>query len=63
MIKKWGFEEFNEWANEVLTLDLAAYKQRQLQRRINTVMKQAGASNLYDYSKKLNRMQTFVKNF
>lgn len=53
MIKKWGFEEFNAWANEVLTLDLAAYKQRQLQRRINTVMKQAGVSNLYDYSKKI----------
>lgn len=44
------FEEFYSWAAVHLELNLMAYKQTQLQRRINTVMGQAGASTLAEYS-------------
>lgn len=47
---EWNFEQFYKWAYTYLNLDLEAYKEKQLQRRINTVMTQAGASSLQDYS-------------
>lgn len=46
----WKFEDFYEWANTHLGLNLTAYKQRQLQRRINTVMENAGTVSLENYS-------------
>lgn len=49
----WEFEEFYDWADKNLELNLAAYKQRQLQRRINTVMGQAGTTSLQEYSELL----------
>lgn len=45
------FEAFYKYVRKEFDLDLDAYKQNQLQRRITTVMKSAGASNLEDYSK------------
>lgn len=44
------FENFYSWAAAYLELNLMAYKQTQLQRRINTVMGQAGVSTLSDYA-------------
>jgi len=44
------FEYFNEWARDSLKLDLSAYKEKQLQRRIGTVMNSAGAKNLREYA-------------
>lgn len=44
------FEKFYSWAAVYLGLNLMAYKQTQLQRRINTVMGQAGVSTLAEYS-------------
>lgn len=46
----WNFEDFYEWANIHLGINLSAYKQRQLQRRINTVMENAGTLSLEQYS-------------
>lgn len=47
------FKEFYIWAKKELGLDLISYKQKQLQRRINTVRDKAGAENLKEYSKML----------
>lgn len=47
------FEKFYHWTNQYLELDLSSYKQRQLQRRITTVMENAGVSSLEDYSKRI----------
>ena len=46
----WDFEEFYAWTTEFLELDLSSYKQRQLQRRITTVMENAGTDSLEAYS-------------
>lgn len=46
-----NFEYFYKWAMRYLNLDLESYKQKQLQRRIGTIMKTAGASNLEEYAK------------
>ena len=43
------YENFYEWVRKRLGLDLKSYKQRQLQRRINTVMEKSGARNLKEY--------------
>lgn len=44
------FNFFNNWVYENLNIDLDAYKERQLQRRISTVMQRAGASTLEEYA-------------
>lgn len=46
-----NFDYFYDYVKKELNLDLSAYKDKQLQRRITTVMKSAGASYLEDYSK------------
>lgn len=46
-----NFDSFYGYVRKELNLDLNAYKEGQLQRRITTVMKSAGASNLEEYSK------------
>lgn len=51
------FEQFYKWIKRNLNLDLTAYKQKQLQRRINTVMKSSGASNLEEYAKLIDTEQ------
>lgn len=45
------FNFFYDWAKKYLGLDLDAYKETQLQRRISTVMRNAGAVNLREYAK------------
>lgn len=45
------FDFFNDWVRDELKIELDAYKEKQLQRRIATVMKSSGADNLRDYAK------------
>ncbi|WP_207740750.1 CheR family methyltransferase [Alkalibacter mobilis] len=44
------FDFFKNWVRERLKVDLNAYKEKQLHRRIGTVMKSAGAKNLREYA-------------
>lgn len=44
-----NFDYFYEAIRNELNLDLSAYKDRQLQRRISTIMKSAGVYSLEDY--------------
>lgn len=46
----WDFKQFNNWAERHLKLDLHSYKEKQLQRRINTIMTRSGAVSLREYS-------------
>lgn len=46
----WNFEQFYNWAERTLNLDLHSYKEKQLQRRINTIMTRSGAASLREYS-------------
>ena len=45
-----NFNLFNDWARDELNIELDAYKEKQLQRRITTVMKSSGADNLKEYA-------------
>lgn len=45
------FDLFYKWVRSNLNLDLFSYKQRQLQRRINTVMRSSGAKDLVEYKR------------
>ncbi len=45
-----NFEFFYDWVQENLNINLCAYKEVQLQRRISTVMRGAGASSLEEYA-------------
>lgn len=44
------FVFFYKWAKDKLNIDLNAYKENQLQRRILTVMKSSGAKDLREYA-------------
>lgn len=44
------FDFFYRWTQDNLSLNLSAYKETQLQRRIATIMKSSGAANLQDYA-------------
>lgn len=45
-----NFDFFYKWVQKNLNLNLDAYKETQLQRRIATVMRSAGVDNLEDYA-------------
>lgn len=47
---KQDFKDFYLWLFRELNLELSGYKQKQLQRRITTVMKKSGAENLKAYA-------------
>lgn len=57
------FDFFYDWASKKLGLDLNAYKEQQLQRRIATVMRSAGASNLKDYARLIESDETIKRAF
>lgn len=59
----WKFEEFYEWANDYFNIDLHAYKENQLQRRINTIMERSGATTLDNYSELLEKDSTIRQRF
>src|SRR5699024_31130 len=58
-----NFDGFYEWVNQNLQLDLHAYKEKQLQRRISTVMKQAGAGTLEEYAEVMDKDNHVKKEF
>ncbi|MBP1042024.1 protein-glutamate O-methyltransferase CheR [Vagococcus sp. BWB3-3] len=45
-----NFDEFYQWVKDNLGIELAAYKEKQLQRRILSVMRNSGAKTLLDYT-------------
>lgn len=49
------FVFFYDWVFKNLNIDLDAYKEGQLQRRIGTVMKRAGSSSLQDYARLISK--------
>jgi chemotaxis protein methyltransferase CheR len=58
-----NFEQFYDYVRNELNLDLNAYKEKQLQRRITTVMKSSGVSTLEDYSKLITRDEAIRTKF
>lgn len=44
------YDFFKEWVKKKLKIDLHAYKEKQLHRRIATVMTSAGVSDLRSYA-------------
>ncbi|MEG0293556.1 CheR family methyltransferase [Enterococcus sp.] len=48
-----NFEFFNQWVEQKLGIQLEAYKERQMQRRIGNIMQTAGVSTLEAYAKLL----------
>lgn len=57
------FDYFYDWAKKKLNLDLRAYKQKQLQRRITTVMRNGGAASLEEYSKLIEKDANIKQQF
>jgi chemotaxis protein methyltransferase CheR len=49
------FEQFNQWVTDRLGVQLAAYKESQMQRRILTIMENSGAKNLKEYQRLLEK--------
>lgn len=49
------FKNFERWIYRNLSIDLTAYKPKQLQRRILSIMKRTGFSNLVDFSYAIQR--------
>lgn len=60
---KMDFDFFNDWAKDELNIELNAYKEKQLQRRITTIMKSSGAENLKAYAKLINKDEAIRKTF
>lgn len=60
---KADFDYFNDWAKDQLNIELDAYKEKQLQRRILTVMKSSGADNLKEYAKLIKEDRNVRKSF
>lgn len=52
---KLDFNFFNNWVQANLNINLDAYKENQLQRRISTVMRGAGATTLQEYAKLIDK--------
>lgn len=61
---KQQFDDFYTWGKQELNIELNGYKERQLQRRIVTIMRKNGLENLKDYAKLLtnnpSRKQEFL---
>ncbi|MPW24758.1 chemotaxis protein CheR [Alkalibaculum sp. M08DMB] len=57
------FDFFYKWAKSKLNIELDAYKENQLQRRITTVMKSSGATNLKDYAELISKDQQIKRIF
>lgn len=49
------FVVFNQWVSDRLGVQLAAYKESQMQRRILTIMEHSGAKNLQEYQRLLEK--------
>lgn len=58
-----NYDYFYEWVLKNLNINLNAYKEKQLQRRIGTIMKQSGAATLEEYAKIISLDATMKKQF
>ena len=58
-----NFEFFYAWTKEHLNINLDGYKEKQLQRRIGTIMKNTGAATLEEYAVKIKADPIVEKNF
>lgn len=58
-----NFDYFNNWVKETLNIDLNAYREKQLRRRITTVMKGAGASSLEEYATLISKNEEIKRIF
>lgn len=50
-----NFDFFNQWVEKKLGIQLEAYKERQMQRRIGNIMEAAGYTTLEEYAKHLEK--------
>lgn len=57
------FEAFYDWTKRELNLQLDGYKQKQLQRRISTVMKKSGARDLTEYAQAIKKDAVIKQEF
>jgi len=57
------FETFKNWVQRELKINLHSYKEKQLHRRIGTVMRSAGAANLDEYAKMIKSDETVKRIF
>lgn len=57
------FNFFYKWVQANLSIDLNAYKESQLQRRISTVMRGAGATTLHEYAKLISNDEQIKRTF
>lgn len=57
------FEFFYKWVRENLNIDLNAYKEKQLQRRIGTVMRSSGAKDLQEYARLIEKDEEIKRIF
>ena len=57
------FNFFYKWVQVNLGIDLNAYKESQLQRRISTVMRSAGATTLQEYAKLISKDEKIKRTF
>lgn len=58
-----NFKFFYEWVSTNLEINLDAYKEKQLQRRIGTIMRQSGAATLEEYSSIIAKDEAIKKQF
>lgn len=57
------FNFFYKWVQVNLSIDLNAYKESQLQRRITTVMRGSGATTLQEYAKLISKDEQIKRTF
>lgn len=57
------FEYFKKWVKDKLRVDLNSYKEKQLHRRIGTVMNSAGAKNLKEYAELIQKDENIKRVF
>ncbi|WP_423189121.1 CheR family methyltransferase [Alkalibacterium sp. f15] len=58
-----NYEFFYTWVESNLNIQLDAYKEKQLRRRIQTIMRQAGAESLEEYSTLIHSSESIKKQF
>lgn len=58
-----NYDYFYNWVQANLNIRLDAYKEKQLNRRIQTVMRQSGALTLEEYSSLIQKDETIKKQF
>ncbi|SFH51724.1 CheR family methyltransferase [Pisciglobus halotolerans] len=58
-----NYDFFYKWAKQYLKLNLDSYKEKQLQRRIATVMKNTGAATLEEYALEIQRNPAIKQRF